>query len=238
MKIFKESVFLVLMFLGSMAYSEPQPKFRFPVPQPLQNVVLLDGPISIKSSLKTASDIINTAKKVAGNTNTVNVVIDSPGGSVAALGFIVDAMELARQNGVKVECYVPRLAASLAFQVLLFCDSRHALKGSLLLWHRARVFVFMGVLTSIESQRMARELTQTDDRMLAQILDHLNGNKDEIVKSYEAETLNTPDSVEDMAPGFLKIETYIPGLLEMVYGSSSENKTEDRMSQGDIVYIN
>lgn len=88
----------------------------------------------------------------------INLIINSPGGSVPAGLQLVEAVHIAQSRGVTVRCAVTTLAASMAFILLSQCDERIALANSLLLFHPARAFVFMGALKAEDARYMAEEL--------------------------------------------------------------------------------
>ena len=68
----------------------------------------------------------------------IDIIINSPGGYVTPGLQLVSAMNVAQKRGVTIRCFVPMLAASMAFQVFAECDERYTLKYARLLWHPAR----------------------------------------------------------------------------------------------------
>jgi hypothetical protein len=73
-----------------------------------------------------------------GTKKPISLVINSPGGSVVTGFWFLNKMEAVRKKGVKINCFVPDLAASMAFQILVHCDRRVILSKALLLWHPVR----------------------------------------------------------------------------------------------------
>lgn len=106
-----------------------------------------------------ALDQAAAIEKLSGeSTDPINLIINSPGGSVPAGLQLVEAVHIAQARGVTVRCTVTTLAASMAFILLSECDERYALANSLLLFHPARAFVFMGALKAEDARYMAEEL--------------------------------------------------------------------------------
>ena len=123
-----------------------------------------------------------------GYTGTVTIVLDSPGGEVIAGMRFVNTMNAAKAAGIRLDCYVLNMAASMAFQILTQCTSRHVLDGSFLLWHSVRVQTRSPITPGF-----ARALADDLDRMNYLIMDQLNeslkGMSDaDIQKAFDQET--------------------------------------------------
>ena len=65
----------------------------------------------------------------------INIIINSPGGSVELGVSIISAIEIAKARGKTVTCIVTSQAASMAFYTLAHCTTRYALTYSFLLFH-------------------------------------------------------------------------------------------------------
>ena len=125
-------------------------------------------------TVKVAGEINGSILEVAGKIDRmskenakqpINIIINSPGGSVPAGLQLVEAVHVAQSRGVKVRCAVTTLAASMAYILLSQCDERFALANSLLLFHPARAFVFMGALKAEDARYMAEELESINNEM-------------------------------------------------------------------------
>jgi len=69
----------------------------------------------------------------------IRILINSPGGSVMTGNMFIQAMEVAKERGSRIDCVVTNLAASMAMHYLAHCDKRYVLKGGYLLFHEPRV---------------------------------------------------------------------------------------------------
>lgn len=69
----------------------------------------------------------------------IRILINSPGGSVMTGNMFIQAMELAKERGSRIDCVVTNLAASMAMHYLAHCDKRFVLQGAYLLFHEPRV---------------------------------------------------------------------------------------------------
>jgi ATP-dependent protease ClpP protease subunit len=99
----------------------------------------------------------------------INIVINSPGGSVLAGLQIVEAIHIAQQRGVVVRCAVTNLAASMAFIILAECDERYALANSLLLFHPARAMIMFAALKAEDARYMAEELESINEQVCSRL---------------------------------------------------------------------
>lgn len=81
-------------------------------------------------------DVIQRIDKLSTqSSDDIDVLINSPGGSVFVGTSIIDAMNVAKARGVKFRCTVGTLAASMAFIILSECDERYSLPNAKLLFH-------------------------------------------------------------------------------------------------------
>ncbi len=154
-----------------------------------------------------------------GSGKPISLVVDSPGGSVVAGFWFVNRMEEARGRGVKINCFVPNLAASMAFQILMHCDSRQVLEKSFLLWHPVRVSVggFSGEpMTAASALELFERLHPVDVQIYAEIwrVMHVDRSNSYIRYHFEHETLHSGWTLARSLPSVFQSRSYIPGLLE------------------------
>jgi ATP-dependent protease ClpP protease subunit len=93
------------------------------------------------------------------------VIIRSPGGYVSSGMAILRSMSMEHALGTRMICLVDEAAASMAFNILSFCDVRLATDGSRLLAHKialASVDAMNHRITAKYLRRLARELEQGD----------------------------------------------------------------------------
>lgn len=158
-----------------------------------KDIVKVIGPID--------SSILSEAAKIEKQAGSpvIRILINSPGGAVVTGQIFVQAMELAKARGSKIECAVSNIAASMAFHVLAHCDSRYLLRYSMLLFHPVRV-EFQGALTPEDLRRMYANMT-----ILTMELDEdlrLALGKGDYEKFNQWETLWTPHTLLMNFPEF------------------------------------
>lgn len=164
----------------------------------------------------------------------VNLIIDSPGGSVFSGFRFISQMKALQGKGTKFSCYVPGLAASMAFHILAHCDKRVVLDESALLWHRARVFIMFGTITAPISAALSRDLQLTDGHILNSIQQALSKDmsKEDIQYHFEQETLHIGQNLCKTAPHFCTSAATVPGLIEALQDKSfpsTEKPKEERL---------
>jgi ATP-dependent protease ClpP protease subunit len=211
-------------------------KFRTDVP-----TFYILGAIGRGNILPAGQEILKESKK---GTKEVQLVLNSPGGQIITGNLFIGMLLEAKANGTRITCFVPQLAASMAFQIFLHCDSRYALSTSYLLWHRARVSVGMGeVLTGPASMTLAKDLLDTDDAIFRDLIRYLGKhmNMGEMARHFEVETLHSAANLKQIAPDFLTVSDSIPGLLDSTIDTMTRTGSElfKRMEYrvGEIVYI-
>lgn len=146
---------------------------------------------------------ISTMEKLSKSGKDIDIIISSPGGSVIAGNLIVDRMSQLKHDGVKFRCFVRDLAASMAFQLLLFCDERYATPHSFLLWHPVRIFA-QGVMTAQAASSLATQLEQADEVALHDLRAHMSMGEAELVSHFYNETLHQALNLQSTCPGFFK----------------------------------
>jgi len=182
-----------------------------------RNTLIIDQPID-RETMAPVMDKMKRFLSLKQPPGEIKLIIDSPGGSVYTGFQFIAQMKALQAQGTVIKCFVPGLAASMAFHILVHCDERTVLQESALLWHRARVFVMMAALTAPVSAALARDLQQVDDHILRDVRGALSKDLDdrEIVYHFEHETLHIGRDLCDKAPGFCTSKAAIPGLLEVL----------------------
>jgi ATP-dependent protease ClpP protease subunit len=174
-------------------------------------VLVLYGPISGTNLEPLSTEIL---KRVDAGVRDIQLVIDSPGGEIGTGQLFISVMEEAKGRGMHIQCFVPRIAASMAFQILLHCSSRVALVRSFLLWHRARMYL-SGASTASDLIPAVLHLQETDAYILRELSGVLSKDMDQetIEYHFNQETLHMGASIAESLPSFAAVYEFIPGLL-------------------------
>jgi len=172
----------------------------------------------------------------------VDIVLDSPGGSVFSGFQFVNAMEEVKGQGVRIRCFVNGLAASMAFQILVHCDERYALSRSFLLWHGVRT-QSREPITSRSAAALHADLAAIDKVILAELRETLGLKEEELLFHFNQETLHIGDNLGVMCPNFITIRRYIPGIGEALANPKVVKTSQTQgfeflfnSSDGDITY--
>lgn len=204
-----------------------------------KQAMMIDGVIQGGNLLAVQSAIL---EKKSGD--SVDLIINSPGGSVISGFIFISAMEAAKSRGVTIHCFVPNVAASMAFQILLHCNTRTVLSRSFLLWHRARVMLggmFGSPMTAPQLSVMARELDRTDALILDEVRQYVNLPDEELIYHFENETLHIGAQLAAAAPGAFKSALAVPGLYEAMSDRSIPRTKGDSLFDsfrfGELIYI-
>jgi ATP-dependent protease ClpP protease subunit len=93
----------------------------------------------------------------------VNLIIDSPGGSVRVGLVFVDLMRAAQANGTHIRCVVNGMAASMGAYILQACDQRLMTKQSAVMFHTVSVSGIEG--TQYDLERVTEYLETLNHRL-------------------------------------------------------------------------
>lgn len=192
----------MLMVVGcapvATAAGNPDPAVSTPSIDP-KRLIRIEGTIG-GQVLRDAQKLLNLSD---GSTKPVSVLINSFGGEVLSGLQFVSAMNIAQTRGVKIHCYVSNVAMSMAFFILTHCDTRYALQYSLFLWHPAKAGL-LGSFTSRELRNISDDLAQLENPLILDMIKRTRIEEKKFRKHYEAETVWTTESLQDVAPGFVR----------------------------------
>lgn len=118
----------------------------------------------------------------------VDILVNSPGGSVMHGTIFMDAMKVAQARGVRIRCVTGIIAASMAFDIWAACDERYALPSAKLLFHPIRISMEGALIQEVESsfllmQELEDKLMVRLDKVLAPM------SEQDILTHYHGETL-------------------------------------------------
>lgn len=195
--------------------------------------VVLDSAIRAPRILSVTNKVLRYADR-ADRVGVIEVVINSPGGSVFAGLQFVNAINLAQARGITIRCYVAGMAASMAFQILAECDERYALRYSLLLWHPVRVAGIL-VITPERAKALASELARIEADLLEPIQRELALSEEEFMWHYLHETMWTAEGLDKVSPDFLQIIDDIPGVGAFWHPGRMGGEVE-QAEPGEIVW--
>lgn len=142
----------------------------------------------------------------------IDILIDSPGGSVTAGQEIINLINAVKGKKRKVNCYVLNVAASMAFQIFTQCLSRYALPGSYLLWHGVRVETSQPITADV-ARDLAAAITQLNRLVIYQLSSTIHLKADVIMEHFHKETLWSGVSLNEVDPKFLKLSASYPSLI-------------------------
>tara|TARA_B110000977_G_C11021457_1_gene471493 strand:+ start:193 stop:969 length:777 start_codon:yes stop_codon:yes gene_type:complete len=93
------------------------------------NLISIRGPINAFS----ASKFIRDTSQLA--TNEINILINSPGGSVSDGNIIIEQIKSLNNSGVSINC-ISEFAASMAFIITQVCPVRLGISSSVMMQHQ------------------------------------------------------------------------------------------------------
>ena len=143
--------------------------------------IYITGPIEW-NVVKAAEKLIELSQ----NSDTIDILINSPGGQVIPGEMFVDAIELVKAQGVKVRCTTGVMAASMAFMIFSHCSERYAAPSALLMYHPARV-AGMVSLRGKDALELGKQLQELDNDALDYLEDSMGMNRERLEETYYSE---------------------------------------------------
>lgn len=199
-----------------------------------ERAVAIEGPIGGGNILHLAPKMLSLAGDGTGE--PIDLVISSPGGKIVTGFLFINLMESIKARGTVIRCFVPTIAASMAFQILIHCDERYALSKSFLLWHRVRVVGGSAPITAPLAALLAQDLERADRIILNEVLESMDDvSPDTLLGHFNNETLHFASDLAVLSPKFLTVLEAVPDLLEFLV-TTPRTGPVGRLRQGDIIY--
>lgn len=179
--------------------------FEFKKDRTIKLLNVVDGRMAVES--------MSTFDRLSRSGEPIHVLINSPGGSIFAGNLIINAMRMAKERGSSIHCVSTVYAASMAFQFLMECTHRYAMRYSQLLFHPPRISTQEPLLAD-DLRRYADALEEIETKMIPIIRQVLGGmSDDEFLKHYHLETWwDAADLIEATNTGWLHLITNVEGL--------------------------
>lgn len=228
------TVVTVITALITACSLQAEPKFT------TDNTLVISGPIQQGNIIPVGVAMVEKAKR---GEREVQLIINSPGGELITGNLFLALMREAQGQGLKVTCYIPTLAASMAFQILIHCDERHALSNAFLLWHRVRVFVggmFGQPLTGPQALSLGKSLLHADSDIIRDLLIKLPLEKETAMFHLENETLHTGVGLHSIAPTFITAHNSLGNILSFIMEYQKANQGPEvrtTVNEYEITYI-
>ena len=134
---------------------------------------------------------------------TLNIYLNSGGGSVFAASAMVSMLKRAQTRGVKVVSYIDGLAASAASLFPMVSDESHIYPNSMIMIHKPIVALWLAVMNANDLTKLANELESIENGTLIPLYKARTKLSDQKLKNAIAnETWYTADEIMDNFDGF------------------------------------
>jgi len=174
----------------------------------------------------------------------VDIIIDSPGGSIIAGMLLVNTMKRVQSRGTTIRCVVPRYAASMAYQLFSYCSERYMFAESFVLWHAPRVYIMFGVFLPEDAAKLARGLQEWESVLLRQLRISMKVyNRRRFFQYYDEEKFVLGSELEELTRDFVTIIDDMKGVKESVWNPTLKQKrskgarSKTSTQHGEITYI-
>lgn len=163
-----------------------------------QRSITLAGVID-ETTLGKSNDLLAFAET---SKEPIDVLIASPGGVISYGLYFIQAMKVAQSHGVKVRCFVPQLAASMAYTIFTQCSERYALPYATLLFHSPRISGNFTITPSL-AMGLAKGLTEIEAVLLKLIVPAMGITEESgawFTQNYMDETLFVANDLLEQSP--------------------------------------
>ena len=153
---------------------------------------------------ETSTDLKSFRELVEGLTDgqTLNIYLNSGGGSVFAASAMVSMLKRAQARGVKVVSYIDGLAASAASLFPMVSDETHIYSNSMIMIHKP-IMLVVAVMNANDLTKCADELESIENGTLIPIYKSRTKLSDQKLKNAIAnETWYTADEIMENFDGF------------------------------------
>lgn len=147
-------------------------------------------------------DFRELVEGMTGN-QTLNIFLNSGGGSIFAASAMVSMLKRAQARGVKVVTYIDGLAASAASLFPMVSDESHIYSNSMLMIHKPIATLFLAIMNANELYKLGDELEAIESGTLIPIYKSRTKLTDQKLKNAIAnETWYTADEIMENFDGF------------------------------------
>ena len=178
---------VVTTFSTSLLAKEKAAVVNAPKAKDTKDTIVMNPKRTVEIIGEVNMRIIEKAKQVnklsKESKEDIFLLINSPGGSVAAGNVFIASMKMAKIRGVTIKCVIPIYAASMAFSIMLNCNKNYVLEKTSLLFHPVRI-QGRGEITSIQAQELASRLQKLDDELLIQLSNTLVTPRQDLIKPF------------------------------------------------------
>lgn len=134
---------------------------------------------------------------------TLNIYLNSGGGSVFAASAMVSMLKRAQTRGVKVVSYIDGYAASAASLFPMVSDESHIYPNSMIMIHKPIVALWLAVMNANDLTKLANELESIENGTLIPLYKARTKLSDQKLKNAIAnETWYTADEIMENFDGF------------------------------------
>ena len=156
------------------------------------------------NAIEAASKIIVLSSQ---SKEPIDLILNSPGGQVFAGLQTISAIAVANERGVTIRCFVPMLAASMAYQIFSHCNERYTLANTMLLFHPATMGFRRGV-NSDDLLYSGKRLRKLEIPMMRQLLRVMGVSKKFFYYHYNKETLWLAKELKELSDFYEIVDNF------------------------------
>jgi ATP-dependent protease ClpP protease subunit/carbonic anhydrase/acetyltransferase-like protein (isoleucine patch superfamily) len=227
----KHLLLAVSLFLSTGFTVKPAVDHNDTLPVNPKRLIKVLGPIN-----ENILPLANKLEHMSKSKGDIYILVNSPGGSAAAGGLFVDAMHMVKKRGKKIHCLSTVMAASMAFSILLTCDTVSVLKNTRLLYHPHRIRSSRGsVLTANHTLRLYKSLQRLDKELIKTIFSKIKKNETTVKAFYEERFWKALDLKKYTKGSWFRIVKNIEGVSPLYQTGPKRRTINKRTTKPTIV---
>ena len=168
--------------------------------------VKIEGELNRASHARIPEQILD---QVAAKVPEIRIELNTPGGSVDTMFSILNAMDQARVNGIRLVCTVTKQAASAGFLIFNHCDKRYAHELASFMWHSVSVSL-VGSYNLVALRALVSELEALQYWGNSLIQAQLKLPPVLFSEMWLTELTLTAPQLKALAPHYLELIPYVP----------------------------
>ncbi len=175
--------------------------------------------------------VVRDSLEEMGNVSTVNIRVNSYGGSVYAGNAIINILDgYRRKNGAKINAYIEGIAASMGSGIPMVADKIYMAENALYMIHKPFTLVYGN---SEDLEKNVEILEKAEETLVSNYMRHFKGTEDELRQMLADETWLTAD--EALEYGFCDEIVPAVSVAASANGGILINRQEFRKNADKIV---
>lgn len=206
---------LVAMLLSPTVFAQPYTNKLLAPPENFSanpdRTITLHGTVNLQMlALAKQLDLFSAASD-----DDIYIIINSTGGSVSHGATFINSMRVAKARGVRLICFVPNVAKSMAMYMFGECNKRYALPYAVLMWHPIKWHI--SSVSKDQAVYWSKRLHSAQELFDKRLIEQLNVDPGTYWYNHKFETDWFAEEISRLSPDFLVVIENYEGIEQLNY---------------------